>query len=190
MESLRMYAPVAGVPFWSSEKMANGDWSHVIPVVAAALSDATKFPDPTVFKNRGHEVYTKLMLKNGDVDNAGMGWAGPAIAKNAAGEFDTSAPNSHNCPAQDLSIRMIKAFIEEYAAVASDYKVINADTLSVNANGGGSTKFVRPGLQYTTECALMPEKCRSGFSKVSTKWCKSCSHWWCPKTSRQNVCKS
>jgi hypothetical protein len=190
MESLRMYAPVGGVPFWSSERMENGDWSHVIPVVAAALSDATKFPDPTVFKNRGHNVYKNLLLKNGDVDNAGMGWAGPAIGKNAAGEFDTSAPNSHNCPAQDLSMRMIKAFIEEYAIIASNYKVVNAGDLSVNAMFGGSTKFLKKGLQYTTGCAMCPDSCKSGYSKVSTKWCKSCSYWWCPKAWRQNVCRS
>lgn len=174
-ETLRKYAPVAGVPFWTSRKGLNvpdgADWDHIIPNVAAALDDATVFENPGEFKNRGIRKYHEAMMKTDDIENAGMGWAGPAIAKNANGEFDTGAPHSHNCPAQDLSFRLMKAFIREFVK-QGPWKAANADDVAVSGYKPDNVSLLKKGLKHNTGCSFMP-KCRDGFSWVKTSWC-----WW------------
>ena len=168
-ETLRKYAPVAGVPSWIP---SNGnDWQHVIPNVAAALTDADVFENPMQFKNRGIAKYHQTMMKNGDVPNAGIGWAGPAIHKNSNGEFDTAAPHSHNCPAQDLSFRLMKAFVKEFVN-AGPWSAVDADDISVTAYSASGFKLLKTGMSYNTSYSYKPS-CKEGYSWVSTRW-----KWW------------
>merc|ERR1711988_1639916 len=50
-ETLRRYAPVAGVPSW--QKQDDGSFKHVVPNLYAALQDASVFTSPLEFKDRG-----------------------------------------------------------------------------------------------------------------------------------------
>jgi hypothetical protein len=166
MEALRKYAPVAGVPSWDKE--SDGNFKHVVPNLAQALMDSSVFDQPLEFKNRGADVYESKLMKTG------MPWAGPAIQRFSDGTFDTAAPHSHNCPAQDLSFRMMKAFIEAFIAKggSSGWSAVDASSISVTAYGPSSFSLVKKGLTHTTGCAFSPS-CKPGYSWVSTDYC-----WW------------
>jgi len=161
-ETLRRYAPVAGVPSW--EKQADGSFKHVIPKLTGAFQDASVFDSPLEFKNRGAAVYESK------IKNTGMPWAGPAV-QTLSGVADTAAPHSHNCPAQDLSFRIMKAFLEAFieSGGSSGWTAVD-DDLTVNAYAASSFVLLKRGITQETDCALVP-RCRDGYSKVSSRWC-------------------
>lgn len=164
-ETLRKYAPVAGVPYWEHRTGGDG-MDHVIPNVAQALMDASVFPEPLEFKNRGLPLYHAKMA-NTSGTNAGMGWAGPAIAPSK----DTAHPHSHNCPAQDLSFRILTSFFKAFIT-AGPWSAVDSEGITVSAYRASGFSVLKRGLQYTTGCQYFPS-CRSGYQRVSTKWC-----WW------------
>jgi len=164
-ETLRKYAPVAGVPYWEHRADGSG-MDHVITNVAQALMDASVFPEPLEFKNRGLPFYHAKMA-NTSGTNAGMGWAGPAIAPSK----DTAHPHSHNCPAQDLSFRMLTSFFKAFI-VAGPWSAVDRDGITVSAYRASGFSVLKRGLQHKTGCQFFPS-CRSGYQRVSTKWC-----WW------------
>jgi len=168
-ETLRKYAPVAGVPFWERPN-AGDSLRHVIPNVAQALMDSSVFSEPLEFRNRGLSHYIKTM-RDTTTAHAGMGWAGPAIAA----DHDTANPNSHNCPAQKLSFKIMETFLTAF--VESNRKnggwsAIKPDEISVNANGISTFTLLKKGTIKTTGCNYFP-KCSEGYEWKSTKWC-----WW------------
>ena len=164
-ETLRKYAPVAGVPFW--ERAVDGGLTHVIPNVAQALMDSSVFPEPLVFKNRGLGFYHTTMGRT-SAPNAGMGWAGSAIAS----DKDTANPNSHNCPAQDLSFKLMKSFLKAFER-AGPWSAVDSDEITVNQNGISGFTLLKKGLRHSTGCQWRP-KCNDGYVYSSTNW--SC--WW------------
>jgi len=165
-ETLRRYAPVAGVPSW--EKMEDGSFKHVIPNLEVALKDSTLFDSPLEFKDRGSAVYQSKLR------NTGMPWAGPAVQLNTDGNADTSAPHSHNCPAQDLSFRMMKAFIEAFIANGGSlgWSAMASASITITNFGPSAITLLKRGLTHKTGCAYFPT-CQDGYSRVSTEFC-----WW------------
>lgn len=166
-ETLRKYAPVAGVPYWEQNSDAGVD--HVIPNVAQALMDGSVFPRPLEFLDRGLEFYHATMA-NTSGRNAGMGWAGPAIAP----DKDTANPHSHNCPAQDLSWRILAAFTESFidAGGGRGWAAVDAGKITVSAYAASGFALLRKGLRASTGCQFAPG-CPAGYSWVKTRWC-----WW------------
>jgi len=162
-ETLRRYAPVAGVPSW--EKQNDGSFKHVISNLVAALQDASVFSDPLEFKNRGAAMYENKLK------NTGMPWAGPAVHQFSTGSADTAAPHSHNCPAQDLSLRIIKAFLEAFIESGGHlgWSAVD-DSITVNGYSASAFTLLRRGHTQETGCAFFPS-CPSGYQKVSSKYC-------------------
>lgn len=162
-ETLRRYAPVAGVPSW--EKRDDGSFKHVVPKLTAALQDTSVFPNPLEFKNRGADVYENKLR------NTGLPWAGPAVSRSANGVPDTAASHSHNCPAQDLSFRIMKAFLLAFidAGGASGWSAVD-ESISVNAYAASSFTLLKRGHTQVTDCAYFPA-CDAGYSWVSTSYC-------------------
>lgn len=169
METLRKFAPVAGVPFW--EMQDDGSFKHVVPNVAQALMDSSVFENPLTFKNRGMEKYQSTIIE------AGMPWAGPAIHSLANGSFDTAAPHSHNCPGQQLSLKIMKAVIEafiERGAVqlggSSGWSAVDSSAISVTGYSASAFTLLKRGHSHTTGCAIFPS-CNAGYAWVSTQYC-------------------
>jgi hypothetical protein len=161
-ESLRRYAPVAGVPSW--QKQDDGSFKHVVPNLYAALQDASVFTSPLEFKDRGAAVYANLK-------DTGMSWAGPAVQRFSDGTADTAAPHSHNCPAQDLSFRMMKAFLEKFIEHGGSLGwSAEDDSISVTSYGASSFKLLKRGHTYETDCHWFPS-CNRGYSRASYRWC-------------------
>lgn len=162
-ETLRRYAPVAGVPSW--QKQADGSYKHVVPNILAALQDASVFESPLDFKDRGTAVY-EGMLKD-----TGIPWAGPAVQRFSDGTADTAAPHSHNCPAQDLSFRMMRAFLEEFIVAGGSlgWSAVD-DSITITAYGASSFTLLKRGHQYQTGCHWFPS-CKAGYSRASWDWC-------------------
>lgn len=163
-ETLRRYAPVAGVPSW--EKQNDGSFKHVVPNIVTALRDSSIFDMPLEFKDRGADVYESKLK------STGMPWAGPATQKFSDGTADTAAPHSHNCPAQDLSFRMMKAFFTAFMA-RGDWTAVKDESITVTDYGVSSFTLVRRGATHSTGCSFWPA-CEDGYSWVSTRWCD----WW------------
>jgi len=165
-ETLRKYAPVAGVPSW--EKQADGSFKHVVSNLVSALTDASIFDQPMEFKNRGTNVYQSRL------HDTGMPWAGPAVQKFSDGTADTAAQHSHNCPAQDLSFRMMKAFLKALISQggSSGWASAEATSITVTSYGPSSFTLLKRGLKDTTGCVFRPS-CEKGYSWVSTEFC-----WW------------
>jgi len=162
-ETLRRYAPVAGVPSW--EKQEDGGFKHVVPMLTAAFQDTSVFDSPLEFKNRGMDVYADKL------HSTGMPWAGPAVHKFSDGTADTAAPHSHNCPAQDLSFRIMKAFLEAFIESGGSlgWAAVD-DDITVNSYSASSFTLLKKGLTQESGCAFVPS-CQSGYSKVSSRWC-------------------
>jgi hypothetical protein len=161
-EALRRYAPVAGVPSW--QKQDDGSFKHVVPNLYAALQDASVFTSPLEFKDRGAAVYAHLK-------DTGMSWAGPAVQRFSDGTSDTAAPHSHNCPAQDLSFRMMKAFLEIFIERGGSLGwSAEDDSITVTSYGASSFTLLKRGHTYETDCHWFPS-CNTGYSQVSYKWC-------------------
>merc|ERR1712232_687914 len=145
-ESLRRFAPVAGVPSW--EKRGDGTFKHVVPKLDAALQDKSVFEDPSVFKNRGAATY------DGKLKNTGLPWAGPAVSRFPNGTSDTAGAHSHNCPAQHLSARMMNVFLESFIERGGALGWTAVDgAISVNAYGASSFTLLKRGHTQTTDCA-------------------------------------
>lgn len=162
-ETLRRYAPVAGVPSW--QKQDDETFKHVVPNLLAALQDASIFESPLEFKDRGAGVY-KNKLKD-----TGMPWAGPAVQRFSDGTANTAAPHSHNCPAQDLSFRMMKAFLELFIESGGSlgWSAMD-DSITVTAYGASSFKLLKRGHTYETDCYWLPS-CKAGYSQATYEWC-------------------
>jgi hypothetical protein len=164
-ETLRRYAPVAGVPSW--EKQADGSFKHVVPKLTAALQDSSVFEDPLEFKNRGQAAYESKL------NRTGLPWAGPAVHEfsEGPGKADSAAPHSHNCPAQDLSLRIMKAFLKAFIARGGSmgWAAVD-DSISVNNYAASSFSLIRRGHEHSTGCMLLPE-CEAGYSWVKTDYC-------------------
>jgi len=172
-ETLRKYAPVAGVPSW--EKQEDGSFKHVVSNVAQALMDSSVFENPMEFEDRGSAVYKSTL------QDAGMPWAGPAVQKFSDGTADIAAPHSHSCPAQDLSFRMMKAFIKAFIANGdtSGWAATEASSITVTSYGPSSFTLLKRGLKYKTGCVMNPS-CKPGYSWVKTKWgWYGCRNWTC-----------
>jgi len=161
-ETLRRYAPVAGVPSWEKR---DGSFKHVIPNLAVALRDSSIFDSPLDFKQRKQATYDRLR-------STGMPWAGPAVQNYVGGSPDTSAPHSHNCPAQDLSFRIMKAFLEAFIAKGGSlgWAAVESDSILVNDYGPSAVSLLRRGLSKQSGCQFFPS-CPDGYSRVSTAWC-------------------
>jgi len=173
-EALRKYAPVAGVPSW--ERQEEGQFKHVVPNVAQALMDESVFVDPLIFKDRRDSAVYQDRL-----ESTGMPWAGPAVQRFSDGTPDTALPHSHNCPAQDLSFRMMKAFLEAFIAKGGSSGWAAADTasISVTVYGASDMTLRRRGLTHRTGCSYAPQ-CNDGFSWVATEWCSwGRRNWLC-----------
>jgi len=161
-ETLRRYAPVAGVPSWEKQ---GERFEHVIPNLAVALRDSSIFDNPLDFKRREQATYDR-------VRNTAMPWAGPAVQNYISGVPDTSAPHSHNCPAQDLSLRIMKAFLEAFIAKGGSlgWAAVESESITVNDYGPSAVSLQRRGLTKQTGCQYFPS-CPEGYSWVSTAWC-------------------
>jgi len=161
-ETLRRYAPVAGVPSWEKQ---GERFEHVIPNLAVALRDSSIFDNPLDFKRREQATYDR-------VRNTAMPWAGPAVQNYITGVPDTSAPHSHNCPAQDLSLRIMKAFLEAFIAKGGSlgWAAVESESITVNDYGPSAVSLQRRGLTKQTGCQYFPS-CPEGYSWVSTAWC-------------------
>mmetsp|Transcript_74115 Transcript_74115/g.131158 ORF Transcript_74115/g.131158 Transcript_74115/m.131158 type:complete len:554 (+) Transcript_74115:92-1753(+) len=161
-ETLRRYAPVAGVPSW--EKQGDG-FKHVIPNLATALRDSSIFDNPLDFKQRSQE-------QRDLVQSTGMPWAGPAVQNYSAGSPDTSAPHSHNCPAQDLSLRIMKSFLAAFVAKggSSGWVAVDSGSITITGYRSSAVSLLRRGVTRQTGCAYFPS-CPDGFSWESTAWC-------------------
>jgi hypothetical protein len=161
-EALRRYAPVAGVPSW--EKQGDG-FKHMIPNLATALRDSSIFDNPLDFKHRSQATYDRL-------HSTGMPWAGPAVQNYAMGAPDTAAPHSHNCPAQDLSLRIMKAFLGAFVAKggSAGWIAVESDSITITDYSPSAVSLLRRGLIRQTGCAYFPS-CPDGFSWVSTARC-------------------
>eukprot|EP00443_Scrippsiella_acuminata_P063509 CAMPEP_0115554492 /NCGR_PEP_ID=MMETSP0271-20121206/97321_1 /TAXON_ID=71861 /ORGANISM="Scrippsiella trochoidea, Strain CCMP3099" /LENGTH=467 /DNA_ID=CAMNT_0002988219 /DNA_START=219 /DNA_END=1625 /DNA_ORIENTATION=- len=102
LETIRRYAPVAGVPGWTTDDKAI-TWQHQIPNLQMAMLDASIFPEPLVFQPGRPGL-------NYDDESLSMSWAEPSDFNDDASDVD-----SHSCPGKDLSVQMISAFIQELA---------------------------------------------------------------------------
>jgi len=162
-ETLRKYAPVAGVPSW--QKQEDGSFKHVVPNLFAALQDASVFESPLEFKDRGAALYKSKL------QDTGMPWAGPAVQQFSDGTANTAAPHSHNCPAQDLSFRIMKAFLEAFIERGGSLGWSAVDeSITVTSYGASSFALLVRGHTYVTDCYWFPS-CNDGYSRVSYKWC-------------------
>jgi hypothetical protein len=170
-ETLRKYAPVAGVPSW--EKQEDGHFKHLIPNIAQALMDGSVFEDPLVFKDRGLDLYEDKL------QSTGMPWAGPAVARFSDGTTDTALPHSHNCPAEDLSFRMMKAFLGAFIAKggSSGWAAEDSESVTVTVYGASAVTLRKRGLTHRTGCAFAPS-CNAGYSWVATEWCSWGRRGW------------
>jgi len=102
LETMRRYAPVAGVPGWTTDD--NGaTWQQQIPNLQMAMLDASVFPEPLAFQPGRPGL-------NYDDESLSMSWAEPSDFNDDASDVD-----SHSCPGKDLSVQMISAFIQELA---------------------------------------------------------------------------
>jgi len=123
-ETLRRYPPVSGVPRWITDDQG-ATWKHQIASVHQALQDPNNFPDPLEYRlgrpGLNHEDST-----------LSIGWAEFAMVNG-----DVSDPNSHSCPAKQLSFRMITAFLQEFEA-AGPWEV---DDPIITLNSYGSSGF-------------------------------------------------
>jgi len=162
-ETLRRYAPVAGVPSW--EKQIDGSFKHVVQKLTAALQDSSVFENPLDFKNRGQAAYESKLK------STGLPWAGPAVHKFSEGPdaADTAAPHSRNCPAQDLSFRIMKAFLKAFVERGGPlgWAAVD-DSLTVNNYAASSFSLIRRGHEHSTGCAWFP-CCKAGYSWVKTE---------------------
>jgi hypothetical protein len=168
-ETLRRYAPVAGVPSWEKQ----GDsFKHVVPNLVMALRDSSVFDRPLEFRHRRQEIYNKMQ-------STGMPWAGPAVQKYLGDAPDTSAPHSHNCPAQDLSFRIMKAFLVEFVARggSSGWAAVENDAITITDYNPSAVTLLRRGLTHQTGCAYFPS-CPTGYSWVRTAWCGWTQRKW------------
>eukprot|EP00972_Heterocapsa_arctica_P076743 11319400-Heterocapsa_arctica.AAC.1 len=104
MESMRHYAPVTTINYWERSGLG-GAWEHHCPCLHKALIDPAEFPEPKEFRlNRpGQDVV-------GPESNS-IAWADFATV-----DGDDGHPDSHSCPAKDLSIEMVIAFALECQA--------------------------------------------------------------------------
>jgi len=161
-ETLRRYAPVAGVPSW--EEQVDG-FKHVIPNLVTALRDSSIFESPLDFKHRDQATYDRM-------HSTGMPWAGPAVQNYAAGAPDTSAPHSHNCPAQDLSLRIMRAFLQAFVAKggSSGWAAVESGSITITDYSASAVSLLRRGLVLQTGCVYFPS-CPDGYSRVSSAWC-------------------
>merc|ERR1712232_574220 len=162
-ETLRRYAPVAGVPSW--EKQIDGSFKHVVPKLTAALQDSSVFENPLDFKNRGQAAYESKLK------STGLPWAGPAVHKFSEGPdaADTAAPHSRNCPAQDLSFRIMKAFLKAFVERGGSFGWSAVDdSLTVNNYAASPFSLIRRGHEHSTGCAWFP-CCKAGYSWVKTE---------------------
>lgn len=103
LETIRRFAPVAGVPWWTTPD-GGRTWRHEIPNVMMAMVDPAVFPDPLAF-TPGRPGLNHLD------ESLSMNWAEPAVVNG-----DVANPRSYGCPGRQLSIQIIKAFIQELAA--------------------------------------------------------------------------
>jgi hypothetical protein len=161
-ETLRRYAPVAGVPSWEKQ---GESFKHVIPNLVMALRDSSIFDKPLEFKHRDQSIYDKMQ-------STGMPWAGPAVQNYFDGAPDTSAPHSHNCPAQDLSFRIMKAFLGAFIAKggSSGWVAVESGSISITDYSPSAVTLLLRGATHQTGCAYFPS-CPTGYSWVSTAWC-------------------
>lgn len=166
-ETLRMYPPVAGFPYW--EKVG-GKWVHQIPNVAVALGDESVFSDPGSFKIRSLAEYR---------DNS-IGWLDHATYPNGDSPESIRAPHSHRCPGKDLSFQIMLAFLKEFAAAGPWER--QEDTIDVNAYR--TTPFTLHKVSSAGQCWVAPKECvESWLYKFS--WHRGCeelpdsSDRWC-----------
>jgi len=124
-ETLRRYPPVVAVPRWVTDD-GHRTWKHEILSLYQALHDPGVFPDPLEYRlgrpGLNHEDST-LSLGFADV---------------ATVNGDVSDPNSHSCPAKQLSFRLLSAFLREFQAAGP----WEADNRAISLNSYGSSGWV------------------------------------------------
>lgn len=124
-ETLRRYPPMTAVPRWVVND-SQSNWKREILSLYEALHDPTFFPDPLEYRlgrpGLNHEDST-----------LSVGFADMAVVNG-----DVSDPNSHSCPAKQLTFRLLSAFLREFEA-AGPWK---ADSGAIALNSYGSSGFV------------------------------------------------
>jgi len=131
LETLRRFPPVAGVPRWITDD-GGKTWKHQIPNVGQALQDPRVFQRPLDFEP-GRPGLNHLDK------NLSIGWADFALVNG-----DVSNPDSHACPAKHLSIQLMVAFLQEFAA-AGPWTVDNPDIeLNMYSSSGFTLRKQQP----------------------------------------------
>jgi len=118
MEAMRFHPVVTTVPYWitsSGTSTGQGRWEHEAVCIDRALADPAVFQDPDTFMlNRPGQGSTDESSTSNSI-----AWAEFACIDGKIGH-----PFSHCCPAKDLSINMIVAFVQEYHA-AGPWRVVD-----------------------------------------------------------------
>jgi len=102
-ETLRRFPPVQAVPRWVADN-PDESWRHEILSVYQAMHDPSIFPDPLEYR------LGRPGLNHQD-SSLSLGWADFAVVNG-----EVSDPDSHSCPAKQLSFRLIGAFLQEFDA--------------------------------------------------------------------------
>eukprot|EP00437_Effrenium_voratum_P068539 CAMPEP_0181509968 /NCGR_PEP_ID=MMETSP1110-20121109/60634_1 /TAXON_ID=174948 /ORGANISM="Symbiodinium sp., Strain CCMP421" /LENGTH=433 /DNA_ID=CAMNT_0023639575 /DNA_START=313 /DNA_END=1611 /DNA_ORIENTATION=+ len=127
METMRYHPVVTTLPYWaksSDTATGQGKWEHEAVCIDRALADPSVFDDPDTFKlNRPGQKGTEDHATSNSI-----AWAEFACVAGKNGH-----PNSHNCPAKDLSMNLVLAFVKEYQS-AGPWKVED-DNITFNYYG-------------------------------------------------------
>lgn len=118
MEAMRLHPVVTTVPYWvkgDDTSTGQGTWEHEAVWIDRALADPSVFPEPDAFLlNRPGQGSTDESSTSNSI-----AWAEFALV-----DGKNDHPHSHGCPAKDLSINMIVAFVQEYHA-AGPWRVVD-----------------------------------------------------------------
>jgi len=123
-ETLRRYPPVTAVPRWVTSD-GETTWKHEILSLYQALHDPSQFQEPLVYRLGRPGL-------NHEDSSLSVGWADFAMVNE-----DVSDPDSHSCPAKQLSFRMFAAFLQEFEAAGP----WEADDTAIMLTSFGSSGF-------------------------------------------------
>jgi len=99
-ESVRLWPPVSTVPYWSVQE--DGSWAHELPQLRMAGKDPTVFPNPLEFQLGRPGL-------NSQNNSLSINWADFALV-----DGNVANPNSRSCPGKQLSMAMVKSFMQAY----------------------------------------------------------------------------
>merc|ERR1711879_561160 len=122
MEAMRYHPPVTVLPTWVKDE--SNTWQHELICLDRALADPAVFPEPDTF------------MLNRPEEKISMSWAGCALV-----DGDKAHPNSRACPAQELGINMVVAFVKEYQAAGP--WIVENDNFKISYYGTGGFKVTK-----------------------------------------------